>query len=127
MPSRRTAAALALLSILSVAPLASAQTSRPDPLPPAALPPLGQRTPIPSSPPAPPLPLPAPAFRALPEPRPPSPAAAGELRRISDATADIAERASPSVVQIDVTTGEGVDSTYRLSRREGGEHGLGSG
>ena len=127
MTPRRVAAALALASILGASSLASAQAPGPDPLPPAALPPLGQRTPIPSSPPAPPAPLPAPVFRALPEPRPPSPAAAGELRRISDAIAYSAERASPSVVHIHVAPGVGADSAYRLSRREGGEHGLGSG
>jgi S1-C subfamily serine protease len=129
MSPRRFTASLALAAILGATSLASAQTAKPrppDPLPPAALPPLGQRTPVPSSPPAPPAPLALPAVRPLPEPRAPSPAAAGELRRISDALADIAERASPSVVQIDVMTG-GADSLFRLSRREGGEHGLGSG
>jgi serine protease Do len=126
MSSKSLAASLALASILGFASVASAQQRPLEPLPPAALPPLGQRAPIPSSPPAPPPPLPAPVYRAPPEPRPPSPAAAGELRRISDALADIAERASGAVVQIDVATG-GADSAYRLSRREGGEHGLGSG
>jgi S1-C subfamily serine protease len=61
-----------------------------------------------------------------PAPRPPL-AGAGDLRKLSEALADIAERASPSVVQVDVTTGGGGASTSRLSRGEGSLHGLGSG
>jgi S1-C subfamily serine protease len=112
MLSRFAAFAFAA-SLLALARPSLAETGpgqRVDPLHPAALPPLpGQK-------------LPGPA-RLPPEPRP----APGDLRKMSDALADVAERVSPSVVQIDVTTGHAGASPTRLSRGEGGSHGLGSG
>jgi S1-C subfamily serine protease len=61
---------------------------------------------------------------AAPEPR--IPTGAADPRRLGDALADVAERVSPSVVQIDVVT-SGAASPARISRGEGGGHGLGSG
>jgi len=113
--SRRLAASLLAVSFLALAPAAAA-----DPLPPAALPPLPGRPPvITRRDPA------APVMPAVSDPRPA--AGSGDLRKNSEALADVAERVSPSVVQIDVVTGGSGASPTRLSRADGGMHGLGSG
>jgi serine protease Do len=53
-------------------------------------------------------------------------AGASDARRLGDAFADVAERVSPSVVQIDVTTGER-GAGFRWSKAEAVQRGLGSG
>jgi serine protease Do len=97
----RSLASCLAASLLSLAPPAAADAGRArgvDPLPAAALPPLSRGT------------APRPAIRVA--------GTTGELRKLSEGLADVAERVSPSVVQIDVATS---------ARGEGGQHGLGSG
>jgi Do/DeqQ family serine protease len=58
---------------------------------------------------------------------PPSKAAAtADARKLGDAFADVAERVSPSVVQIDVTAGDGA-SQLRVFKSDNVQHSLGSG
>ena len=57
---------------------------------------------------------------------PPKAAATVDARKLGDAFADVAERVSPSVVQIDVTTGDG-GSQLRVFKSDNVQHGLGSG
>jgi serine protease Do len=54
------------------------------------------------------------------------PSGTTELRKLGDAFADVAERVSPSVVQIDVTTGDEA-TPLRWIRADGAHRGLGSG
>jgi S1-C subfamily serine protease len=117
MNARSFAASLLSGSLLALALPAAAEGGGGrflEPLPPAALPPLpGKRLPV--------LPdLPAARPRApADDPRPS--AGAADLRKLSDALADVAERVSPAVVQIDVVTGGAGGSPARLSQREGGQ------
>src|SRR4051812_5706055 len=75
-----------------------------------------------------PLALAAPAAA---EPRPAKPAAASpaaaDLRKLSDTFADVAEKVSPSVVQIDVTAGGILAPRFFQQQGERVQHGLGSG
>jgi serine protease Do len=55
------------------------------------------------------------------------PAKASELRKLSSTFADVAERVSPSVVQIDVTAGGMIRPPLRWLHGDNDRHGLGSG
>jgi serine protease Do len=63
--------------------------------------------------------------------KPASPAAkaptTADARRLGEAFSDIAERVSPSVVQIDVTVGSETNSPFRWFRADGVQRGMGSG
>jgi S1-C subfamily serine protease len=121
----RLLSSLALASsLLLAAPAARAQAGgKPAALPehPAELPPLPKAPLAPKAAPE----RPAPAPKVTP-PRPPS-KAAPELRRLSDTFAEVAERVSPSVVQIDVTSAESERQTFRWLKNDSVQHGLGSG
>ena len=58
---------------------------------------------------------------------PPAPQGSAELRKLGQAFAAVAERVSPSVVQIDVSVAPDGDSPLRWFRGEGTQRGLGSG
>src|SRR5215204_5781940 len=73
-----------------------------------------------------PPPATPPAARLPPAPGAPQSATSGatrasmaELRRLGDAFADVAEKVSPSVVQIDVTVGSDTGSPLRWFKSEG--------
>jgi Do/DeqQ family serine protease len=66
--------------------------------------------------------------KAAPAPGSPRmPPGAADARRLGDAFAEVAERVSPSVVQIDVTVGSETSSPFRWFRADGVQRGLGSG
>src|SRR5262249_13434613 len=52
---------------------------------------------------------------------------APDIRKLGDAFADVAERVSPSVVQIDVTVGNDSSGFLRLFHNDAVQRGLGSG
>jgi len=117
MIARWFALSLALSSTLVTLDQAAAETSAPSP-------------PLAALPPAPRLNLP----KLSPPPPPPTSRAAAAahvgahgLRNLSDTFADIAEKVSPSVVQIDVTAGHVIPSSFRWLGKESVQRGLGSG
>src|SRR5262249_14547737 len=67
------------------------------------------------------------AAKAAAAPKPASSATLGEIRRLSDAFADVAEKVSPSVVQIEVTVAGETNSPFRWFRTDAVQRGLGSG
>jgi Do/DeqQ family serine protease len=68
------------------------------------------------------------AAKAVPAARPATHSAAvAEMRRLGDAFADVAERVSPSVVQIEVTVGQDASSPFRWFRTDAVQRGMGSG
>jgi S1-C subfamily serine protease len=93
---------------------------------PAELPPLPREGGSPSaSPKAAPK---APPPRPVPAPKPPPPSKLSpEIRRLSDTFAQVAEKVSPSVVQIDVTTLDSERASFRWLKNDNVQRGLGSG
>jgi serine protease Do len=75
----------------------------------------------------PPLPKQAAPKLAAPSKGGASPASISELRRLGDAFTDVAEKVSPSVVQIDVTADGSAASPLRKLNPEGVQRGTGSG
>jgi Do/DeqQ family serine protease len=101
MTVRRTALA-SIVAAVSVAPASLARADDPKPPPVAS--------------------KPAPAVS-----RPVAASTLAEVRRLGDAFADVAERVSPSVVQVEVTVGQDASSPFRWFRSDAVQRGMGSG
>ncbi|MFO0757280.1 MAG: trypsin-like peptidase domain-containing protein [Byssovorax sp.] len=117
----------AALALLAPSALAQPAGKQPSPEHPAELPPLPRGA-------AAPKPLPEPKTQKPAEPKAPKPPKppppsklSPEIRRLSDTFVDVAERVSPSVVQVEVTSGDEGRSPFHWLRSESVQHGLGSG
>lgn len=79
-----------------------------------------------AQPKSPPPHAPPPAVAVKPNGAPPSVTVA-QIRKLGDAFAEVAEKVSPAVVQIDVTVGSANESQLRWLKSDGVQRGMGSG